>query len=211
MGKEKMKYSCLEERERTLNPFRHFARWKRNIYHMYQRIKYGYCDRDVWSIDYWFLNVVPNMLEDLKETTHGYPDQTEQIAHAIANTGRPVKIDNDGMQKWQDILSEMVFLFREANDETCTKENPYEAEYDKANDEFTTRFGFWGDGLKTEKEKAEEKRRGAYRMYTLGDVDEYKEIYEKYHAEQRRIGEYQCECKDKGFDLFKLWFFHLWD
>ena len=34
------------------------------IKHAYQRIKKGYSYRDLWSIDYWFLTVVPNMLED---------------------------------------------------------------------------------------------------------------------------------------------------
>ena len=30
-------------------------RWRMNIKCIYQRAKYGYCDRDIWSIDYWFL------------------------------------------------------------------------------------------------------------------------------------------------------------
>ena len=45
----------------------------------------------------------------------------------------------------------------------------------------------------------------------LGDVPEYKEISNLYHEEYRKIVEYRHECKDKGMDLFKKWFWNLWD
>lgn len=45
----------------------------------------------------------------------------------------------------------------------------------------------------------------------LSDVPEYKDISEKHYDEERRISMYRDECKDKGMDMFKKWFWNLWD
>ena len=45
----------------------------------------------------------------------------------------------------------------------------------------------------------------------LSDVPEYEEIDRLHSEEAQKIQEYRNECKDKGFDLFKLWFWNLWD
>ncbi len=210
--KKKSTYSCFEEKYcREYNPIKHIMRWGRNIKHAYQRIKYGYCERDVWSIDWWFLNVVPNMLEDLRDTAHGYPDSPDSMAQAIVDTGRPEDVDDAGMKRWQDTLTEMVFLLREANEDTCTRLNPYEEEYLKADKRFTDMYGHFGDGLKTAEELAKEKEKGCRTMYTMDRLPENKEIHDKYFAEEREIDKYRSECKDKALDLFKLWFWNLWD
>jgi len=208
----KSDYSCFEERERGLiNPIKHIKRWDRNIKYAYQRIRYGYCDSDVWSIDWWFLSVVPNMLEDLRDTAHGYPSAFEDHSKTLVGTGAPEEVDEEGMQRWKDTLNEMIFLLREAHEETCTRENKYDAEYKKALDEFDKKYGLFGDGLKSEEEKVEEKKTGSYRMYMLGDVPEYKEIDELHFTEATEIRNYRDECKNKGLDLFKEWFWNLWD
>ena len=206
---KKIKYSCFVRKGRgEINPFKLVRRWGRNIKYAYQRIRYGYCDRDIWSIDSWFLGVFPNMLEDLKGTTHGYPNTHSVYSHALVGTGAPEKVDEDGMDRWKDILSEMIFLFREANPDTCTQVNKYKEEYDKAFEEFTKKYGLFGEKLLTEDDKRET---GSTRWYMLGDVPEYKEISNLYHDECRRIDEYRNECKDKGLDLLKKWFWNLWD
>ncbi len=206
-------YSCVEGRLRgEYNPIKHIHRWGRNIKHAYQRIRYGYCDRDVWSIDWWFLNVVPNMLEDLKETSHGYPSPLEdKESKLIAGTCDSEEKDEKGMQQWKDILSEMIFLFREANEDTCTRKNPYDEEYNRASEGFTNKYGCFGERLKTEEEKAEEKKSGMHKLYMLSDVPEYKDISEKYLDEEKKIRVYRDECKDAGLDMFKKWFWALWD
>ena len=210
--RKKSTYSCFEvETKSEFNPIKHIKRWGRNIRYAYQRVKYAYCDCDVWSIDWWFLNVVPNMLEDLKNTTNGYPDDPDDFSQALVGIGEPAEDDDEGMLKWKDTLSEMIFLFREANKDTCTRENKYEKEYKQALAEFKKKYGVFGEGLKTEEEKAEEKESGSYRWYMLSDVPEYEEIDRLHSEEAQKIQEYRNECKDKGFDLFKLWFWNLWD
>lgn len=73
------------------------------------------------------------------------------------------------MKRWKGILSEMIFLFREAHEDTCTKKNPFEEEYSRATKEFTEKYGFFGEKLKTEEEREEEKKTGRSRWYMLGD------------------------------------------
>ena len=212
--KKKAGCSCFEAiRPIDRNPLKHLLRMGRDIKCMYQRIKYGYCFRDIWDINRWFLDVVPNMLEELKEETCAYPigpDDFSQTAGTIDEDDSNERYEA-GLQKWKDTLSEMIFLLREANEETCTRENPYGAEYDKAVDEFTKKFGWFGEGLKTKEEKREEDRRGFYTLYTPSDVPEYKKISKLYFDEEAVLHEYRNSCKDKGLELFKKWFWNLWD
>ena len=55
------------------SPLGWIKRWKEDIICIRQRLRYGYCYRDVWSIDWWFVTVVPNMIHDLRINSHGYP------------------------------------------------------------------------------------------------------------------------------------------
>ncbi len=100
------------------------------------------------------------------------------ISHAVCETEMSEETDNEGVKQWEAILSEMIFLLNEANEDTCTRENKYQKEYDKAQEEFENKYGLFGEKLRTEKEKAEEKEIGTHRLYMLGDVPEYKEISE---------------------------------
>ena len=38
-----------------------------------QRAKKGFCDRDVWSIDWWFSETIGQMLRQLAKEKHGCP------------------------------------------------------------------------------------------------------------------------------------------
>ena len=46
-------------------------RWK------IQRFKRGYSDVDVWEFESWFLEIIPKMLNQLKEQLHGHPVDME--------------------------------------------------------------------------------------------------------------------------------------
>ena len=204
--------SCIVKKyKRHENPIDVADRWRRSIKYIYQRAKYGYCDSDTWSIDYWFLAVVPGMLEELMENTSSYPCAPGDGPHAIYGTGAPKDVDDEGANAWKDVLSEMIFLFREANEETCTRPNRYEAEYDSASAEFETKYGLFGEKLRTEKEKRDALEHRGYRMYTMADVPEFADIDKRYYDENREIEEYRHECKDKAFELFSKWFWNLWD
>ncbi len=209
---KKIGYPCYDKKKYGFeNPKEKFKRWRQNIRFAYQRIKYGYCDYDVWSIDDWFLNVMPGMLQQLKDTAHSYPCFQESISHAVCETGMSEDAANEGVKHWEDILSEMIFLLNEANEDTCTRENKYQKEYEKAHEEFDNKYGFLGEKLRTEEEKTEEKEKGIYRAYMPGDVPEYKEIIELYFNEERTLQDYRDDCKNKALELFSKWFWDLWD
>lgn len=95
-----------------------------NMKYSWQRITKGYCDKDSWNIDRWFMDIMPNMLQQFKENRNGSP--------GILGTDY---VDADGIrcndtchEEWDKILDEMIFLFKEMNEETCKRKNPYEDE-----------------------------------------------------------------------------------
>lgn len=57
-----------------LHPWKIVVQFFRNWKMARQRARRGWCDRDWWNMDYWFLEVVPDMLRALAENCHGFPD-----------------------------------------------------------------------------------------------------------------------------------------
>ncbi len=212
MKDKKRDYTCIDKHPRGLeNPIAKFKRYRGNIKAAYQRIKFGYCYKDVWSIDWWFLSIMPNMLDDLRKTAHGYPSEVSLFDTNIQSVVTDPEKEADAIAEWDRILSEMAFWLREANEDTCRKLNPYDEAMDVAHAEFRKKYGEWGEKLKTQEEIDEEKTKGVHIMHTLGDVPEYKELMDKYFEEQNKIHQHRNESKDKGIDLFRKWFWDLWD
>jgi hypothetical protein len=86
--------------------FRKAKDFFREIKYALQRMKKGYCDQDLFSIDHWFLNIMPKMLEEFSKDLIGNPRGMNE-------------------QQWNDILKEMIYHFNEANEETCSYKNIY--------------------------------------------------------------------------------------
>ena len=76
----------------------------RNIKWAYQRITRGWCDKDVWNLDCWFLDVVVPMLKHLKETKHGYPAYMTE-------------------EQWNHILDEMIMHFENCDENNSVNHN----------------------------------------------------------------------------------------
>ena len=55
----------------------------RDIKLSHQRIWKGYCDYDLFSIDYWFMTIMPQMLKVFKETRHSSPVAVDFPSHAV--------------------------------------------------------------------------------------------------------------------------------
>ena len=163
----------LKYKER--NPFRKIKRFFKNIKRCIRRCRCGYCDHDVWNMDSWFLAVIPDMLSELKETTHGYPANLE-----------------GGEEKWAEILGRMIFLFNEANEDKCSRKNPYEEAY------FAS---FYNNPPVINDDNA----------LQFSDKPEDKDITKKYLDEDKAIWKYRNECKNEAFELFSKWFWDLWD
>lgn len=61
----------------------------RKIKWSYQRIRYGFCDRDLWSLDYTLANYIAATVTSLDEKRMGYPghitdEEWGQILKSIA-------------------------------------------------------------------------------------------------------------------------------
>jgi len=161
-----------------------------DIKHIYQRARKGYSYRDLWNIDYWFMEIMPEMLTDLKKNNRGCPMQ-------FIDGESDADFEN-GMKKWHDILDRMIFCFREMNDDTCSMKNEYEDEFFKQRYEgksFEDRFVKNEDG----------------QTYSLieGNVDP--ELQENYHKKTLEIEEYKDKMKNEGLELFSKYFWNLWN
>ena len=65
--------------------------------------------------------------------------------------------------------------------------------------------------LRTKKEISEEKKTGLSTMHFMDEVPEYKDIHDKYRAEQERLDEYRHKCWSEAMDMLKEWYWDLWD
>lgn len=172
-----------------------------NFKYSWQRITKGYCDRDLWSIDDWFMKIMPDMLEQFKDTRNGSPGCLGEFY----TNDDGICCNDSCHEEWDKILNEMIFLFREMNKETCSRKNIFQEEYDKIWREFEEKCGVFGEKLDKDKQKT------MTRAYFPSDFPEYKEISDKYLEYDMELEKYREECKDKALELFSKYYFHLWD
>lgn len=122
---------------------------KRTLKSKIQRFIRGYSDEDVWAMDYWFLEIVPKMLRQLRDNS----------------MGRPTKFKTSG--EWHNELNKIIYYFEQANPDTMIEENEY------ASDE--------------------------------------KFAAQKFLEREYELNKKRDEMKNKGLDLFKEYFWELWD
>lgn len=48
-------------------------------------------------------------------------------------------------------------------------------------------------------------------VHFMKELPEYREIYEKYYAEGRKLDKYREQCNNEAFDMLKEYFYSLWD
>ena len=142
------------------------------------------------------------MLEEFRNTTHGYPSNIESYIHAVSCEGAESdetsdKADEEGMNLWKDEIGKIVHLLKEASEDTCSRQNPYAEEYGSIRE---VRWEKWLDESGAVHTRLAEPANNSER-----------ELEEKYFAEEKRLAEYRNSCKDEAFALLSKWFFDLWD
>lgn len=168
-----------------------------------QRIRRGFCDRDLYDIGDWFLDLAPEMLSQFKKQRHGSPGC---LGENHPNE-KGIMVNETCHAEWDDILDKMIFLLRESRETTCQRKNPYEDEHAKIFEEFSSKYGLLGEKLCFPEES-----KGKFRtMHFPSELPEYQEIEEKYMEEERKLEEYRNACKDEALALFSKWIFNLWD
>lgn len=172
-----------------------------------QRIIRGYAECDKWDMCDYLQVLIPTMLQDMKEKRTG---SLAYLGKDYTNENGVV-VNDECHKEWDEILERMIFLWRESLEDTCTRKNPYEEEYWKAQDEFEKMYGQFGEKLQTEREREEKRKSGKMRVHFMDELPMYKDISDKYFAEERAIEDYRVNCKDEAMDLLKEHFFALWD
>ena len=180
-----------------------------------QRVKKGYCERDLSEVKDWFFEIMPEMLNEIKTEKSRIPMECYQEA-IVALGLNPLEyrdaynkeVEELAVKKWDEILSQIAFLLGEANYDTCTKKNPYEDEFHRIRKEFKAKYGEFGEKLMTKEEKKRAKK-GLQKWYFPSDIPEYKEIYESYWDEEKELTEYRKKCAKEGLELFVKWFYRL--
>lgn len=190
--KEGFQMYGLGEKSKTIAKMKYFRkclRWS------WQRIVRGYADCDKWNMYRYLQNLIPDMLQDLRDERHGSPGY---LGKNYTNEDG-ILVNDTCHEEWDKILDRMIYLWRESNEYTCTRKNPYEEEHHKAHEEFTEKYGLLGEKLQTE-EKLEEnrKRGGGGTIHFMKELPEYKEISDKYFEEERKLDEYRNKSKDES-------------
>jgi hypothetical protein len=195
----------LGEKSRVIAEIKHMRRCVR---WSWQRIFRGYADCDKWNMYSYLQKLIPEMLQDMRNDRYGSPGYLGKNYKNEEGT----LVNDTCHEEWDKLLDHMIFLWRESDEETCTKKNPYEEEYHKAHGEFEDKYGFWGEKLQTEEELEENRKRGGGRtIHFMKELPEYKEISDKYFEEEKKIEDYRSKCKNEALDLLKEHFYALWD
>jgi len=91
--------------------------------------------------------------------------------------------------KWVEILQTMKVYIRESNEETCSQKNEWEDSYE----------------LKSSC-TVDEQGRNVWHSEALPKAN-----WEKYLKREKEIDKYRRDCLDKGLELFKKWYWDMWD
>ena len=106
------------------HPWELIIHYCRDLKCAWQRAVKGYCFRDLWSIDEWFLKLMPRMLQEFKNNSYGYPAEF------------------NNSEEWDNILNRMIYCLKEAHIDTCSIKNEFEYQCD-------FNFKSTGDGYST--------------------------------------------------------------
>lgn len=153
-------------------------------------------------------NMIPDMLQNLKDNRMGSPGY---LGGDYVNEDG-ILVNGTCHAEWDKILNRMIFLWRESNEDTCSRKNPYEKKYLKAAAAFHRKYGILGEKLQTKEELADNKKHGGGgTVHSMSEFPEYAEILKLYNQEEQKLEEYRSECKDEALNLLRQHFFDLWD
>lgn len=96
-----------------LHPIKLIKQMICNLHNAKMRLKFGFCDYDVWSMDAWFLKVVPPMLRKLADEGMAYP--------GVEPFETP--------EKWHSWLYSVADRLESCKEDKQNERNPYYKEY----------------------------------------------------------------------------------
>ena len=124
------------------HPLRFLKESWTNVKSAWQRATKGYCPMDIWSMDNWMLEILPQMLVDLAHNGYGYP--------GVEPFETP--------EKWHTWLLDMAAKLINCKMDDFDERNPYAAAYkdaldnDKLVEYYTDENGYHGMRFSTDPE-----------------------------------------------------------
>ena len=91
------------------HPLQFYKTLTRNLKNASMRIKFGYCNDDVWNMDSWFLDIIPPMLRTMADKGCAYPGDDP------FNTP----------EKWHDWLYDIADKLESCKEASRDKRNEY--------------------------------------------------------------------------------------
>ena len=153
----------------------------------YQRVKKGYCDKDLlFGVKNWFLEMLPEVIDEIKEKTGTVPlsiheeaiksfglNPVEYWAHCDSDLHKEYyeRVEAETDRRWRDILTRISFLLRESVEWKCSKQNPCAERY---------------------------------RKVKLDDP-EYEDVHTRYYEEENKLDAYRKECQREAVELLLKW------
>ena len=153
----------------------------------YQRVRKGYCDKDLgFGVKNWFLEMLPEVIDEINKEKCRVPlsfyddairaiglNHEEYLEHSSYDLYKEnyERVEAEAEKRWSEILSRISFLLRETVEWQCSKHNPYEEKYCKAK----------------------------------SDDPEYCEIRKRYYEEEDNLREYREKCEREAVELLLKW------
>ena len=203
---QKENYRCAWNSKGLYGIIREFFR---DLRFSHQRIWRGYCEWDVYSIYDWFLGIMPTMLANFRDDLHGCPEMPGSISQRLIVDEEDR--ESDDMKNWIAVLNRMIFLLRETDEETCSRQNPYEDEYFRAWAEFERKYKTFREEETHPEIQIGGKSLRTVRLHFPDEAEEFREITEKYWNMETELTQYRMDCKNEALELFSKWFYDLWD
>ena len=172
----------------------------RTIKYAWQRIHRGWDETAVWSIDYWLCDIMPDMLQELKETKSGIPiacfDDPYDPHHSDEEQEK-------ASARFDYYLDEMIEGFRAA----LRIQNHDQPIVNELYDTFDERYP-GEDSLIFERESEDGKT--LLKATTHPGIKEIKKEL-NYDVVREQQEKEDWKKFHRGMILFHQWFFSLWD
>ena len=196
-----------------------------------QRVKRKYSDDMCWDLQYTLLEILPKMIETLRQGKHGYPEEkfeevdnfphdwVQQSLKELEKDFNEKDFDKpnikDQFTRWHLILKRMSYCLIQADETQTEIKNKYQKEYDKQ---------LWGvdDWEAEEKLSIKEwfekhtyvskyNKNGNPILHTFVFKEVEPKLRENYWKEEERINTYRDDMKTEAFNLINKYFWNLWD
>ena len=203
----------------------------KDIKYKIQRARKKYSNDMCWDLQYTLLEILPKMIETLRQGKHSYPElefeEIDSLPHdwvqnALKELEKERNLEDydkpdikDQFTRWHLILKRISYCLMQADETQTEIKNKYQREYDKQ---------LWGiedweeDKKLSVKEwfkkhtyvsKRDENGKPVLHTFDFKEVDP--ELKKNYFDESRRIDEYRDNMKTEAFNLINKYFWHLWD